>query len=338
MKKIIGTLSVLALVGASAFADIAIGGWGRSGINLFEKSGSSDATVTGTPSWAQIGRVGVNFSASTEDNTFGFLLNVDSNAADIGIGDNAKIWANLGFFKFQFGKIQLDDLRGSIGDWGNRQAIAVAGEDDLFKRFYPTQGMTVSMTPIEGLFMGAAINIDQDTTTSTYTSSADDVYRSIQVGAGYTIKDTAQLKAQYIGSTKAEDSARAEFGADILAIPNLLIESGVKVPIGAKADKTKITIAENYSKDAIASIGHVVVQLTDTLYTAADLELEYALDPVTIGVNGGFTHQSTSTFGGEVYLKKAYSNGYLFGGVADTYDTSDSTNTISIPVGVEYWF
>ena len=41
--------------------------------------------------------------------------------------------------------IEVDDLRGTIGDWGNgRRDIGSLGEDDIFDRFYPQAGLALS--------------------------------------------------------------------------------------------------------------------------------------------------------------------------------------------------
>jgi hypothetical protein len=174
MKKIIGIVAVAAMVASGAFAEITFGAWGRSGMNFgnveTKKSGSADATisqstVSATPSWASGSRIGFNVAGSTEGGNVGFKVNVDSNGSTIGIGDQAKVWGKIGWLTAEFGKIQVDDLRGSIGDWGNRD-IGSKGEDDIFTRFEPKLGMALELRPVDGLFLGAAIDASKVATTT----------------------------------------------------------------------------------------------------------------------------------------------------------------------------
>ena len=458
MKKIVGILTVAALA-TSLFAEVNVGAWGRSGMDFTavsaerdpvtevtftedgktvvknsttgKKDGEQDGTVktgmgdvTATPGWAAGSRVGVNFGAADADGNIGFNLNVDSNGCSIGVGDQAKVWANVGPVKVQFGRIQLDDLRGSIGDWGNREAFSVAGEDSIFTRFNPT-GMTISATPVEGLFIGASINAG---------NSILDTLKSAQAGVGYTIADIAQIKAQYIGGQKTvthkdttkksvtpatkeialnkekteviiKDVAekvvyaskeevlpyygKIQAGVDILCLP-MLVEIGVSVPLAQKTifdsnvyvDDKEVnavtlqravdsTIGFSGSADAFSYKGHVIFNFADTssnamlnLTMGCDFACEYDLGVVALGANAGYKYAPSfakdsegnitsftdidvsNGFGGELYAKKAFGNGYFFGGVAGTCDiTKDAslaktvtTYNVKIPVGAEYWF
>jgi len=426
----VAAVSTLALTGA--FCDITVGAWGRAGLHLGNSeietvritneitSGSSvylyDSTVSGTPSCAGgTGRTGFVVSGSNPDNTIGFTLNVDSNAGTAGVGDQAKIRAELGSVEIQFGKIQLDDLRGTIDNWGDRDfgGDGVKGCDDMFTRFYPYEGMTLALRPVEGLFVGAAVNsrvtktsvttaavpeiriIDLDgtpshftdpfhsstasSTTTTESSSLADVLKAIQAGAGYTVKDTVQFKTQYIGSAVDDSYGRLEFGTDLLFIKNMVIEIGVKVPLSKDNSDGYFNGAAALSGTAgrWTYKGHVYTDVarTATLFSPVkyeavptfgfDAAAEYDLGLFVLGgaAKYCFTSQNetsgeetlvsyTHKAGLELYIKKTFSNGYLFAGAADVlqlflgYDTfsgksSNGTiadNTFSIPVGAEYWF
>lgn len=399
MKKIIGIAAIAAMVATSAFAEITFGAWGRSGLDFGNVSSGSaydistndsttidptDATLAATPSWAAGSRVGFSVAGKNDDGTVGFNVNVDANGGTFGVGDQAKVWGKLGFMEVQFGKIQLDDLRGSIGDWGNREEFNQKGEDAIFTRFYPKEGMTVALRPIEGLFIGAAID------TGTGTARLEDAFKAVQVGLGYTVKDTVQLKAQYIGSAVEDHYGTLEFGADLLMIKNNLIEIGAKLPMAKdNADGYfNAIVALSGSADKLTYKGHLFADFghsstyvyqsvadklaggsatmtfnedNDPTTVGLDACAEYDVGVCSIGLTGayvaGFNTVDlggsddykivTNTIGVELYAKKGFSNGYLFGGVADkmvftSESASDSgtsfINTFNIPVGAEYWF
>jgi hypothetical protein len=240
--------------------------WNRSGMNFFNKVNTStptetkaagttstntetpseDATIAATPSFADGSRVGLSFSGMSEDGNIGFKLDINSNAATLVVGDQAKVWGKIGWLTAEFGKIHVDDLRSSIGDWGNRD-IGAKGEDDVLDRFNPTLGMTMELRPIEGLFIGAAVNSSATVSTAasttytkveTYTddsgtpgtsyytktvtkagttssSTMEDTLKAINVGAGYTIKYVALVKAAYFGSALDDYYGKLEFGAKL---------------------------------------------------------------------------------------------------------------------------
>jgi hypothetical protein len=433
MKKIIGIAAVAAIVATSAFAEITFGAWGRAGIDFGNVVGSStttdgtttadplgDATVSATPSWASGSRVGFSVAGTNEDKNVGFNINVDSNGNTIGVGDQAKIWGQIGWFKAQFGKIQLDELRGSIGDWGNREEFNQKAEDGIFDRFYPTLGMTAEFRPIDGLFIGATIDASKVTTTTTTinyigadvaalkralddaknaydilktranwdayqdaleayndavttsTSSSwprlENVLKSANVGVGYTIKDVAQIKAAYFGNSTDDHYGKLEFGADLLMIKNNLIEIGAKLPMSKdNADGYfNACVGFSGSADKLTYKGHVFgdfVRRTDSdgsykvnPTAGFDACAEYDIGVCSLGLTGAYTANmysdsstgdfATHTMGLELYAKKGFANGYLFGGVADglviaTASQAKSTtltNTFKIPVGVEYSF
>jgi hypothetical protein len=425
MKKIIGIVAVAAMVASGAFAEITFGAWGRTGINFGNvtttKTGSADATstdatVSATPSWASGARVGFNVTGATEDGNVGFKVNVDSNGNTIGIGDQAKVWGKIGWLTAEFGKIQLDDLRGSIGDWGNRD-IGSKGEDDIFTRFYPTLGMALELRPVDGMFLGATIDAstvatttyDTDSiatleaakdaaylaytttpnqttyeayedalaayrtaaagTSSTTDPTMEDVFKAVNVGFGYTVKDTVQIKAAYFGSAADNNYGRIEVGADLLFIKNNTIEIGAKLPLykdnaarvaDSNANYFSACVGFSGSADKLTYKGHVFGSAAAIMdgadYTSKptvgfDADGEYDLGLFSLGLTTKYNITNNSPaktvnhdMGLELYAKKGLGNGYLFAGVADELKmdivdtTSTMTNTFYIPVGAEYWF
>ena len=333
MKKTMIAASVAALaLCSSAFADVSVGAWGRSGLNaVIDTDDISASYLEATPDWASGSRVGVNFGASNPENTIGFKLNLDSNGGTVGVGDQAKIYGSLfDCITVQFGKIQLDTLRGSIGDWGNRTSFSVAGEDTLFTRFNPSKGATVSFDS-NGLFIGAAID-SSVTVDSGSSSKLGDIFAATQAGIGYTINDLMQIKAQYIGDATSDSWGTVEAGVDLLMIPQNVVETGVKVVL---ADKVGVqgTVGLSGHVDSLSYIAHVTDSYSTSNYFGFDAGAEYDFGPCAMGVTGGFSYDTEAKFGVESYAKKAYSNGYLFGGAA--YSTSKG---VYLPVGIEFFF
>jgi hypothetical protein len=71
------------------------------------------------------------------------------------------------------------------------------GADAIFKRFGNATGGIVELTPIDNLFVAATLYGQGGNNT---TLKAEDVYKEIQVGAGYTLENLGQVRAQYIGA------------------------------------------------------------------------------------------------------------------------------------------
>jgi predicted porin len=382
MKKIIGIVAVAAMVASGAFAEITFGAWGRSGMNFVNatttKNGSNDATTTdptvaATPGWAGGSRIGFNVTGSTEDGNVGFKVHVDSNGGTIGIGDQAKVWGKIGWLTAEFGKIQVDDLRGSIGDWGNRD-IGSKGENDIFCRFEPAVGMALELRPVEGLFIGvvADSSAKMDYTDTPVTSDKmEDVFKAVNAGIGYTVKDAVQVKAAYFGSAIEDDYGRIEVGLDLLMIKNNLVEIGAKLPLFkddaarlAAKNKDYFSVCAGFSgsADKLSYKGHVFGSssvIMDGLdykslpVAGFDAAGEYDLGLFALGLTAKYQITINSVAktskhepGVELYAKKNLGNGYLFAGVADsltmtvaeTESGSVLKNEFCIPVGAEYWF
>jgi hypothetical protein len=101
-----------------------------------------------------------------------------------------------------------DTLRGKIGevnDGFEEFVLPGAGyKDEIFtgfgKHYFENLGFMLSSYPVEGLFIGAKVNAPG----LWGTSSADfhrteDVFRYIQVGAGYEIPNVGHARLQYLG-------------------------------------------------------------------------------------------------------------------------------------------
>ena len=206
------------------------------------------------PDWSYGCRVGFWIIGRTNDERWGFDFNLDSDAAAlfvgaqnydttestagtikskdgysyaesgkyaVAIGDQAKIWGIFDFnpidLKVAFGKMREQELRGSIGDFGQRESSDVRSEDDIFTEMWPVLGMFVSAkgqegTALEGLY--AAVDCDAFgliSADNNYTTSLGQLASTLQGGVGYTIPGLAQIKAQFIGDSIEESNKKYAF-------------------------------------------------------------------------------------------------------------------------------
>lgn len=358
-----------AFTASFAFADVSIGISGRGAARVFDFSGynndyDNDAVASALED--KYGKDGshsspatvfgeflndFNFSASTEDGKFGMNLDleyaVDSEGGfgNVSLPDQAKVWwMPTDWFLGQIGMVEVDDLRGTIGDWGNeRRDIGSLGEDDIFDRFYPQAGVALSFYPVEGLFVGATFDA--------YKGGKDDVgnwaenfYKSINVGFGYTIDEKFQIKAAYFGAKdpkKGSDdelenddfNGKLEFGFDWDINESNVLEVGVKVPLWSDNDKRKENKDDGYLLRVVAGIagendnlsykGHAAYRSMNGTDKDGDLAyfpvfdvdagIEYALEKFTLGATvnygGAFNNLlvkniAVNSFGAEVYVKK----------------------------------
>lgn len=220
-----------------------------SGLKALESdSDDTNNFIRLNPDWSYGCRVGFWIIGRTDDEHFGFDFNLDSDAralfvhklynADedekdvnynesgkyaVAIGDQAKIWGLFDAnpiktqFKVAFGKMRENVLRGSIGDFGQRESSEVKSEDDIFSEFWPNTGLFVSATGmkdtcLEGLYVAGAVDVagklglsngDKDRNAADE-ASLEDIIHMGQYGIGYTIPGLMQLKAQYWGDSISE--------------------------------------------------------------------------------------------------------------------------------------
>lgn len=206
------------------------------------------------PDWSYGCRVGFWIIGRTTDEHWGFDFNLDSDAAAlfvgaqnydsesptaalkhksnglsyaesgkyaVAIGDQAKIWGIFDLapvdLKVAFGKMREQELRGSIGDFGQRESSDVKSEDDIFTEMWPVMGMFVSAkgqkgTALEGLY--AAVDCDAFGLVSAkdeskeLTTKLSTLASTIQGGLGYTIPGIAQIKGQFIADSIEEGNKK----------------------------------------------------------------------------------------------------------------------------------
>lgn len=398
MKKLFAFILGGAFTASFAFADVSIGISGRGAARVFDFSGYNNNYDNEAAKTAGVfGKDGshsspatvfgeflndFNFSASTEDGMFGMNLDleyaVDSEGGfgNVSLPDQAKVWwMPTDWFLGQIGMVEVDDLRGTIGDWGNgRRDIGSLGEDDIFDRFYPQAGLALSFYPLEGLFIGATFDAfgpviydDNGAILDDSAVWAENFYKSINVGFGYTIDEKFQIKAAYFGAKDPRDGSKdelkdddfngkLELGFDWNINESNLLEVGVKIPLWSDNDERD---KENgYLFQAVAGIagendnlsykGHALYRSMNGTDKDGDLAyfpvfgvdagIEYALEKFTLGatVNYGGTFNNllvkniaVNIFGAEVYVKKdVAADCFVFAGIADTLTVTDVEDTV----------
>jgi hypothetical protein len=347
MKKLVSVLFALLLVGSFAFADVAVGAWGRFIYSPMASLDGGDQFSFSAPSWASGGRVGFNVKG-TSDNA-GFAINVDSNGNTLGVGDNAKIWVKLNdMITLQGGQVQGDVLRGKVDDSGTLNAIALAvgatGKDSIFQRFYPKLGLLVDITPAEGVYLGVAL----DTTTTdslgidpAKTELTEDTFKKVQIGAGYVIPELGHLRAQYVGNV--DDAAKyVNVAFAYTGMEGLLVDIGAKLQLEADVAQHTVAFGATYGKDALSLVARGNVGIGedadgDDMALGGSVDLAYTVAaPLAVGVEGTFAKRDTSAFSFLPYGKMGFGNGYAKAGFL--YSSDDGVSAWALPIVLEYWF
>ena len=401
MKKLFAFGFAAAFAASALFADISVGVSGHGVARAFDFTGykndyENDAVKAAVAAWAdgdeekeKIFKDGshsfpatafaeflhdFNFSASTEDNKLGFNLDleyvVDSNGGlgDVSIPDQAKVWWQPAeWFLGQVGMVQVDDLRGSVGDWGvGRRDIGSLDEDAIFDRFYPAAGVALSFYPVEGLFIGATFDAYKGENEAG--DWAENFYKGINVGFGYTVDEKFQIKAAYFGAKdhkKSDDelenddfNGKLEFGFDWNIDESNVLEVGVKLPLWSDSDKRKVAEDDAYLLQVVAGFagendnlsykghaGYISMNGEDKdgdlgyyPVLALDAGVEVAFDKFTLGATANYggvfnnldeKNVNVNTFGAEVYLKKDIAaDCFVFAGIADTLVITDVEDTV----------
>jgi hypothetical protein len=249
MKKLIA-LSLLILLASAAFAEgwFNWSGFGRGVfvplqvVDPYDKDGLTDEqkeakTYTGVgATWGSpAARVGISFNGGTEQ--IGYSVDLIFDGGAVGFDNNALAWIKPAeFIKLTFGRYHLDELRGKItdGDYHNF-VLSTKDEDAIFNRFKSdTAGFQLALTPIEGLFIAAALNdipgaflgtAYVDGRSGTYLGydaalEAEDAYKKIQIAAGYEIPNIGHARLQFIGGAGAPPSSDDLSTTEINAVRN----------------------------------------------------------------------------------------------------------------------
>ena len=199
-KTLIAVAAAAALTATSAFAEITFGAWLRVIASPVASTGKD--VITGVEnSWGWGARTArININGTSEDGKAGFVMGVYNDfESGLGQGDDAYLWVKpVDTVKVSVGKFDspTNGLRGDFcyGSWNWLRPFNWVrnGEGLTFDGIWRS-GLMVEADPMDGLHAFAVIPMS-----SSY-KSAEETYRNIQVGFGYTIEGVGKLKAQFIG-------------------------------------------------------------------------------------------------------------------------------------------
>ena len=264
-----------ALAGAAS-AEIGIGMWGRSWIEMIDYNTDTGYgySVTG-PSWSPAGRVGLNIWGNDEDNNMGFQFQIDyagissiEGSSTFYLDDNAKMWAQLGPARLTLGKMRENDMRGSGAFDDFYFGYGLALRDDMFYQLGLSAGIHLDIT-FEGLYAAVGFDAYNTETKVGYTYTDDDG----------TVTTVAMTEAAY-NALSATDKAKYARNKQIDAlIPNattattlLPIESfykSVKAVLGYHIDgigTAKVQFQANgFDKNEFINVGFNSSELVDGL-------------------------------------------------------------------------
>ncbi len=325
MKKLIGTVAVAALLATAAFAEgISFGSWGR---GLFivgngksaDHAGSNSVTSWIGQSWGGPSpRTALGVSGSSDN--MGFNMDIHGNGDGLGMGDNALIWAKpVDAVKIVLAaKNDQNWLRNDLAayglwGWDRLGVVGDVGEGFIFPAIL-NKNLAVSVTPIEGLFIGFGFNTQfgdcgntgagpGNITEYSYDSGnrlIDQLGRTSAFAASYTLANIGTIKAgvQFQGKQYNKDNERKDRIEIDAAFEFNAIET-VKAAVGAK-----IPLIGNYNSNR----GAQPIELN----LAANLNF---IDNLTIHVVSGFKFNAPNAR--TVDPKQDGALGFMIGGGAD---------------------
>ena len=310
-KTLIAVAAAAALTATSAFAEITFGAWLR--VLASPVASTGEDIIAGVEnSWGWGARTArININGTSEDGKAGFVMGVYNDISmKLEAGDDAYLWVKpVDTVKVSVGKFDspTNGLRGDFcyGSWNWLRPFnwGYDGEGLTFDGIWRS-GLMVEADPMDGLHAFAVIPMS-----SSY-ASAEEVYRNIQVGFGYTIEGVGKLKAQFIGDysytqkdtkygdwyigsdgnikrdetekaagKKDEDKTTGQIGVafDITAIENLYVTVGARFGI---ADKD---LASDYLKMAFTA--GASYQVSETMKFSVDGGYKQYQDKVLAGNN-----------------------------------------------------
>jgi hypothetical protein len=287
MKKLVILSLIFALAATAAFAQIAegvtMGGWGRAAFApIIAQSWDKDALGAGTDSDSYIlagygttwgvnqPRFSFGITGDWEFTGFQFQFNADPGTG-LGVHDNAQIWVkpfSNDYLTVRLAKFKEDTLRGKIGNINNGFDMFTVSqgpeEDGIFQRFETGfGGFMLSSAPIEPLFIGLKIEAPglwgpqpgdgSYNATTGEPEELSDVFKKIQIGAGYVIDGIGHIRAQYVGGLGELTSIsipsapgdvpsydgsfqRVEAAFALTAVENMLLDVGAKIFFPVKDD------------------------------------------------------------------------------------------------------
>jgi hypothetical protein len=379
MKKLIALSVAFALVATAAFAEVKVGVYARGSLGYGKDSGdgaaqdkengywwAGDAAAPGGGANATVGnmKTEIRITAVNDDKTAGANIWVDLgylNATGIEGNnnqvDNTHLWVKpVDAVKLTLGRYVDDALRGKVtlDDRFAHFAGSVRPNGDLiFKRFKSLglKGALVSVTPIEGLFIGFQPGNAWGNATNTVATASTPIGSAaviklgevqdgngFQVGAGYTLPNIGQIRAQYVGLgdravnkykgkpvmtvSSGDNAGIFEAAFAYTALKGYVFDLGAKFAVGGSDDGIKAEdIAPVIALGASAAIDKFTVKGLVAAYLYKDKTVTDAHNLIFAGgttdktpgeiLEGNIVHKQRIDVG----IEAAYNLGFLVAGL-----------------------
>ncbi|MDR0784441.1 MAG: hypothetical protein LBE74_00965 [Treponema sp.] len=411
MKKLMALIIVSALTASAVFAQVSLGGDVSSFFIPFRSTIDPDGKVKSTAAVQDsFGGPDLNTSIYIKGVSdlagFNFTLRAAYGDGSAGGAQTVRarpdmyVWIKpLDILKLSFGTMTDDTLAGKVGasdfapyvlDPGKLDRLELGDSQfNIFTQFNPnaegsgddkgnlyapavSAAAMITLTPIEGLFIGAFIAPELNGSNGTKLGDGTNgdfydverIYKNIQFGMGYTIQGVGLARAQYVGWRNI-----VELAFQLTAIENLNLDFGMKIPwIGddAKNDAVNFNIQRDYqfSLGADYTVGEFNVlcrgdlafngynKTTDVLngldlvvYAVPSYNLSFAKAGLDLGFEyrgvdkkGGVDIENTdgTQFGAGIWLEKAFGAGVLKGGVTGRFplewQSKEQNTDVFIPI------
>ena len=337
MKKRIALSVVLSVLAVTAFAEISVSGQFDAILVplqiLMQKdppAGQEEITVgagLGRDGSAATPRARIGVVASDPDEKIGlnfkvqFNMHPDSGSTGsfrVAFDDFAEVWVKpIDWLRIDVGRFVNDTLRGKIGDdnW-QHYTLRMSDPDAIFSRFRGPAwdgtdggGFLVSLTPVEGLFIGLGVPgmvSFRGSGTGFGSGRANETieklgyaYQRIQAGIGYNIKDIGLIRAQFVGSKPRvglkEDGSFDISGGTIVApkieaafaftmIEGLVLDLGGKIPIAFSEWHEPVGIWDEEPDPRKGVTYQAPIQISlGAGFTAGDLDIKARVDTKLAG-------------------------------------------------------
>jgi hypothetical protein len=382
MKKLIALSVAFVLVVTAAFAEVKVGAWARGSLGYAKDSGDTGAVDADQEDgywWAGNAaapakgapvsnmEAEIRITAVNDDKTAGANIWVDlgyladpnnsngnSNNDNV---DHTNLWVKpVDAVKLTLGRYVDDALRGKIGlddRFAHFAGGVRPGPDLIFKRFKSLglKGALVTVTPIEGLFIGFQPTNPWGKAATAAGNVQDG--NGFQVGAGYTLPNIGLVRAQYIGlgafngNPSGDNAGIIEAAFAYTALKGYVFDLGGKFAIGGKEEGVEakkiapvIALGASAAIDKFTVKGLVAAYLykedgaDSTITDAANLstsltgkaatetridvgiEASYNLGFLVAGLNAEIKSQTDNgTTGAAVWVRKDFGPSYLKGGI-----------------------
>jgi len=362
MKKSLVLVLIILMATPMLFSEVVFNGWGRGVLTVGGGVSTPDDAVRIASSkswWSNAVRTGWGIGLNTED--VGMHVAYDVDGTEQAIGD-AYIWVKpIDMVTMRIGEFNDDTLRGNsvFGSWDyvRYQTDIMAGEDHTFKRFDGTGNLgafEIAVEPTEGLYAFAGINGIAGTDNSG--AALEDVMKTAQVGAGYTVGEMAKIKVQYWGETTAggDDSGWVNAAVDVTAVENLFASVGVFAPLNKDLGDMSLGVFGKYNVAGATLYGTFTSTFADDMPMEIAVGADYPVGGLTLKGDVRYYNEFGAApdngIGVTLFAQKGLASGHVSAGIEVTNTgfpvagllagNKENPDDIvwAIPIRMEYYF